>query len=108
MALESHTGLEGEWGGAALEDRDHPRAVGGVGPEESSCVDCILEKMRTSFGICMDGHRTALKQEEWRQERLMGKERVQLLEEGHQKIQVPHEGEQILSFPSCSLSYQRI
>lgn len=36
----------------------------------------------------------------------MGKERVQLLEEGHQKIQVPHEREQILSFPSCSWSYK--
>lgn len=32
MAVESHTGLEGEWGGAASEDRDHPRAVAGGWP----------------------------------------------------------------------------
>lgn len=74
-------GLPGKTGGT-------PGLQGEVGPEESSCVHHVLEKMRVSFRICVDGPRTALRQEEWSLEGLIGKERVQLPEERHQKIRV--------------------
>lgn len=81
MAVKSLTGWKEDWGGAATEDRG---PAPGFGPEESSCVDHILEKMTVSFGIYVVGYRTALRQEEWGPEGLMGKEGTAARKE-HQK-----------------------
>ena len=43
----------------------------GFGQEKSSYVDQVLEKMRGSFGVCVDAHRTALRLGEWREEAMM-------------------------------------
>lgn len=101
--------MRGEWGGASREDRGHPRAAGGGWPRrEQLCTSRPREDEGQLSDLC------GRAQDCFKAGRMepggVDREREGTAAGGKASEDPSHfhEGEQNLSFPSCSSSYQRI